>query len=529
MRTRSAAIGCLAIAVVSAQVWAVSLRDAGFDLASLQWGPLTLHYEQALEPELDELIAALQVHLDAEEPERQQVRKIAARGDLIAKRICEIVGAPLDDERASKGQALLERYLCPGVNLGKPRGEPHLFFMTEATIKDWLRKGQTLSGFRYTPATDSMHYRFDIARAAEQGTFDHVILIDHDAPVRDQAQNGLIPLLPFPRISLAIHELVEVTLLRRLRPKGPYFRWFSDGFANAITHIILREELGDEAADWFMRVHNPFRFEDLRKQVNLTYWMGLSYEIEVPLKSEQRLEMARYTFATLEAKRIVDGHGIGSVQAIVDRAIANGQPGWQDILRAVQEVTGEDIELRLKHYQRFEDREQGLRQYAEGYNAAMRENRLDDAVFYAKRIMELRRNLNLQVYASIALLLHRADYGADGDRVFAKLIKKSKSPKSRLKSRMLYVEYAVKTREPAKAYDDAESVLGSKPDFVPALAVRMDRQAHTGMLTEARRTAGRVLELRSDEADPYHRLANQMIERIDQDPAVLDSDGSWPP
>jgi hypothetical protein len=41
-------------------------------------------------------------------------------------------------------------------------------------------------------------------------------------------------------IDLVIHEITEILIYRKIEPKGPYWRWFTDGFVNAITYEIIK-------------------------------------------------------------------------------------------------------------------------------------------------------------------------------------------------------------------------------------------------------------------------------------------------
>jgi hypothetical protein len=149
---------------------------------------------------------------------------------------------------------------------------------------------------------------------------------------------------------LAVHEVTELAIVTRLKPFDPYFRWFSDGFANALSAEILRRHFGADAAKAFLADYDPAPYADIQHQVNLAYWMGKSFEIAAPIESEKRLTNARYAYATFEARRLIDRHGLDIVQRVLRRAATQPTNDSRELFPAIEQVTGEDMRQRLMQY-----------------------------------------------------------------------------------------------------------------------------------------------------------------------------------
>ena len=71
----------------------------------------------------------------------------------------------------------------------------------------------------------------------------------------------------------------------------------------------------------------------------------------------------------------------------------------------------------------------------------------------------------------------------------------------------LFITYARMCNNLAKATASAEIVLKSKPDYVPALAVRMVKLRSAGDIEEAKKIAQRILNLEQNPQNPWRKLA----------------------
>ena len=75
----------------------------------------------------------------------------------------------------------------------------------------------------------------------------------------------------------------------------------------------------------------------------------------------------------------------------------------------------------------------------------------------------------------------------------------------------LFIEYALKCKNPKKAYDIADEILKEEPDFVPALAARMDKLLNSDKLSEAKEVARRILELEKNTNSAPYTLAQELL------------------
>ena len=75
----------------------------------------------------------------------------------------------------------------------------------------------------------------------------------------------------------------------------------------------------------------------------------------------------------------------------------------------------------------------------------------------------------------------------------------------------------------AKAVPSSKVVLESRPDYVPALAVRMLSLRVAGKPEEARKAAARILELDEDPKSPWRRLAEKARKPRPVGPAAVKS------
>ena len=63
----------------------------------------------------------------------------------------------------------------------------------------------------------------------------------------------------------------------------------------------------------------------------------------------------------------------------------------------------------------------------------------------------------------------------------------------------------------------AEEVLAKRPDFVPALLVRMERLGSSGRITEAKKIAARVVELEKNAKSFAYRFATRVLDLKEED------------
>ena len=78
----------------------------------------------------------------------------------------------------------------------------------------------------------------------------------------------------------------------------------------------------------------------------------------------------------------------------------------------------------------------------------------------------------------------------------------------------MFIDYALRCGNLRKAVPSAEVVLKAKPEYVPALAVRMLKLGAAGKTDEARRIARRILKLDADPKSPWRQLAEKALKAV---------------
>jgi hypothetical protein len=332
--------------------------------------------------------------------------------------------------------------------------------------------------------------------------------------------SGLQMFLGTGTADAAIHEVTELTLLRRVRPTDPYWRWFSDGFANAVTETLVGKYMGKEAAVEFAKNYDPNEHRSQEKEINLRYWMMgtyFPYVTEIPVKPESDILHARYTYSFLEAKRLIDANGIDCVRKILDKIAVKESRSTADLLAVIKEVTGQDVEPRLARYQTFETPEQGIPKYALAYQAAQQANDWAQGFVSVMRMMELRGDVYSRNYllsfGNAALFLFKLGHEEAGDAVMQQAIRLySKSPieNGREAAIDVFMLYAVQCQRPAKAEKEADELLRTHPTEPMALTIKMLMAAQRGDISEARTLAAQIQRQGGEQSMGY-QLATQVL------------------
>ncbi len=485
----------------------------------------TLHYEKALAEHV-EAFRTIYGQFRAERARIQaECQALLKQRDEVVAEIDRIVGlAANDTQRANQGGDLAR--IATSLSLMDLARDARFVLLQRETTKNYLRHGGSLPGFTYDRATDTVSYRLEFGGPAGEngGTGSHEIFLPVESPesAEKEFRQFLSALAKVgtsktESVGGAIHEIVEAAILIRLKPKDPNFRWFTDGFSNAITTRLLRTYVGEEAANEYADLHDTTRYADLEKELNLYYWMGIGYCIETPLESEEDLTLARYAYATAEANHLIEAHGLECVKRVLDE-VATGRPTRaQDLLAAVEKATGENIRDRLRHYGPFPSKAEAIARYTEQFQAAA--SRKDYAAILPplSRLLELKGIEladDLRCYAIAAVALFHMGHEDMGDRSILGPADQYQSIGSNMGYIVLhemYIGYARTCSNLAKARPSAEIVLKTEPDFAPALAIMMDKANEEGDKEKAHALARRVLELEKDPENPWRQLAEAAL------------------
>lgn len=479
----------------------------------------TFYFEKALESKLDVFKEKYGAFLAKAAEEGKCSQELLGKVDDIVAEVNRIVGVSEEDFPKDKQKEMMEFFLTRTSRLFGMVEKATVYLAKQETIKDHLRKGGELPSFAYDRENDIANYRFELAFSTSSPAAEVSVSIPYAVRGLEEmeedleSQFGALDDMVQVKYSVAFHELAEVAILKRLRAPDPYFRWFSDGSANAIAERLLRKYFSEDAAKGFAATYETSEYSDIEKEVNLYYWMGLAFCIKTPLESEESLSHARYAYATLEAERLAKKHGIEAVKKILDKVCEEPTRDSRNLVAAVKEITGEDVEERFKRYQTFTTREEGIKKYATGFTEAMKQKDYEGALTNLLRIQEV-RGPDLRDYSNAAYLLFRMGHEELGDKAIEdhlELLEDRGLEEMHLVVQKLFIEYAFKCGNVAKAQEIAEAVLGKDPDFVPALAIRIGRLGRAGKIAEAKEAARRVLELDKNPDSSLRKLAEKVL------------------
>ncbi|NQT01401.1 MAG: hypothetical protein HQ580_05235 [Planctomycetes bacterium] len=482
-------------------------------LSSTSIAGTTIYYEKSLEPKLPVFERKYKQFL----AEKENIKNIATKKKQIIADINKILGITEPDiEKQDKDlTGLLGAFSIDNLTF---------YIVLQDTTKDFLYEGGQLPNFTYDKADDTVTYNPEFIATSEDGPDKHFELAFLVASEETFEENitlifqVLYKAMGSGNLFIAIHEVVESSLLNRARPTDSYWRWFSDGFANVITFEILKKYAGLEIAEEFAKAYYINAYKGLEKEINLRYWMGLNFCIKTPLEYENNLSLARYAYATQEAQRLIEKNGIECVRKIIDKMLTKNTRTAQDILQAVNEVTGEDMQKRFDHYQTFESRQDGMAKYGNLFNAALEKKDYEQMLVNLMRTLELQESqlspTGLRCYKEIALLLFKLGHEQAGDEAMhncVELFKNSGIPIARDAAMETFIIYAFSCNNAKKAWKIAEELLKSKPNHVLALTVHMVVHAEAGRLSEAKQIAQKIINLDKNEQSPSYRTATQIL------------------
>ena len=506
---------CVAIILVSAcRLFAADQKPwEQLNLSSTSISGTKIYYEKSLEQKLSVFENKYKQFL----AEKENIKIIATKKKQIIAEINIILGITEPDiEKQDKAlTGLLETFSF----------EKAIFYIVlQDTTKDFLSEGGRLPNFTYDKADNTVTYNPEFEATSEDGpdeNFEIAFLVTSEETFEKNISlifQVLQKIVGSDKLSIAIHEVVESNLLNRAKPTDAYWRWFSDGFANAITIEILKKYAGAEIADEFAKAYYISDYKGLEKEINLRYWMGLNFCIKTPLEYENELSLARYAYATQEAQRLIEQHGIDCVRKIIDKMLTKNTRTAQDILQAVNEVTGENMQQRFGHYQTFESRQDGLAKYGSLFNTAVEKKDYEQMLVNLLRSLELQESqlspTGLQCYKEIALLLFKLGHKEAGDDAMhncIELFKNTGMPVAHQAAMEAFIIYAFSCKNAAKARVVAEELLKSKPNHLLALTVQMVVHAEDGRLSEAKQIANKVINLDKNEQSPSYRTATQIL------------------
>jgi len=463
----------------------------------------TVHYEKSLEGQLEVLDKAY----------KQFQTNIAKRAELLAKKD-DIINEINRILRISEPDKKMQEAILRKV-LGAFSVERSVFYLvTQPTTKEYLRAGGELPNCTYHKPTDTVTYkpRFILMGGKEHpGDFELAILVSAGPKAADDIRAIFRAIgEELGGAGMAIHEVSEMSLMLWARPQGPYWRWFTDGAANAITYELLSKFVDGETAEAHIKYFDPDKYKYLEKEVNLRYWMSMLFATESPVERDRELTHARYAYATYEVGRLVNKHRIDCLGLITDDVRTRKDRSEQSLLRAIKEVTGEDVAERLDAYQTFATPEEGIAKYAPAFNEVVGKKDWEGALANLLRIMELREfqfePAALRDRRNAAMLLLKCGYEEAADKVMAdsiELFEQSPIPDARDAATENFIMYALDAQRPDKALNAAKELLEKKPKHVLSLTVIMLTDVFDGRIEQAKEKAREIQSVADQKSRSY--------------------------
>ena len=513
---RLALLPIIALCQVPCVAGAKALWEA-FPLRARPVAGSTLHYEASLARGVDTLERAYRQFLGDDAEQARRLEALRGKADRITEHVHEWVGgSPTDDERAGE-KRLLNLLLRQPFPFAAAPQKATVCLVTKAAVKDYLRKGGELLDFGYDKASDSALYHLRLRDASIEEGFRIVVLADGPDNVEAAAGRTLGQLATVGRRApaVAFYELAKSTIVRRLRPRDPHYRWFAEGFANAVASRLLDAHVSKEAARDFDCRADAEKHPEFTNEANLLHWLAPDYAIEAPLEAEKRLTHARFAYATIEAERLISRHGPACLKKILDATARRASTSAQNLADAILDVTGESIVARFQRYQSFATRAEGVTRYETALDKALRAGNHASALFLILRLHELRESYDVHIYGEAAYLLFVLGQEAAGDRIFDRqfaLLERAGNDAPRRALELIFVDYAARCSNLPKAYEAAERALRHSPDFVPALLARMERLAMSGELDEAKKLAHRIQKLEKNREASAWRFAHKILD-----------------
>ncbi len=508
-------VGCFCVVALQAQSTSNAWED--LNLATKHLDRATIHYETGFEPNLPFFEKAYKEFLHAIDDNTS----VHANRDVLLSEIYQILG--VKDPNTKEHHRLWAFF----VRVFSSIDDVTFYLIKQPTIKTYLRNGGTLPDFTYDKENDVVTYKFNISGSSKDESLRHLAWV---CPIKSEQtlEKDVTTLFEMLNemgcknmMDVAIHEITEISLLKQVRMTDPFWRWFSDGVANAITFDLLKKHFGEQKAADFAEKFDASEYEDIKSEINLQYWLTGSACLllqDAPTEASQRINHARYAYATLEARRLIDTHGLECVKLILDDVRSKPSRKGQDLLDSIQHVTGEAMQDRLSQYHTFQTRKAGLKKYVPPFNEASKIKDHDPMVSLLFRLHDLRLPSEVQPllgdYRYAAQLLFKMGHEQDADQVMENCVRFFSRPSythGKLMASEAFIMYALETGKPAKAKQAADTVLTAIPDNVPGLTVRMASHIEKRQLDEAKEIARKLVTLVDNEESQFHRMAQSVL------------------
>jgi hypothetical protein len=456
--------------------------------------------------------------------------ELASKKTAVIDDIYEIVGGK-DEELKTKLTAVVEGLIQFGHSFSMPISGSNnaIYLVLQSTAKDYLRSGGVLPNLSYDKKTDTAEYKFSFGNDKDNASSQELLIPVPSADEIEPLLNAFFAAIPKhmeqfigKKGFILVHEVAELVIVMRLKTADPHKRWFTDGFANAITYEILRRHYSQKDADDFLEFYSTQPHQAIKNQIDLQYWMSAQFTFSNhrPLKKEKDHINARYCFATQQALRIVKQHGIECIKKILDTYVASGEKKSGAVLAAIQKATGDDIQKRMMQYQKFKTRDEGYALYQKQYDQAQKARNPDEMIYSMLRMLDLRgeqpldaTSLNLRIeIATLLYLSGQKEKATESITEFADWMCESNNIENHYIGRHLVIIYALKVGQSEIALDYARNILGSKPEDVFALTIVMKKAAAEKDFKKARQIAEFIYKNGPNQKNPCYAEAKQILD-----------------
>ncbi|MBN1973063.1 MAG: tetratricopeptide repeat protein [Sedimentisphaerales bacterium] len=402
-----------------------------------------------------------------------------------------------------------------------------LYLVKKSTIKDFLKAGGQLPNFKYNKITDYVQYNPSVNVTSDSkipGNLEFAFVIESsetfeedikkDSEIFNFMSGGII-------CGGIIHEFTELSLLIRVKSSDPYLRWFSDGVANSVAYELVKKYMGEEDANNFISKYDVNKYEDIKKEINLQYWMASNFCILSDIKPteiDERFSIARYAYATYEIQNLIRKYGLECIGKIIDEITTQASRTGADLLIAIRNVTGEDMYLRMGVYQDFRKRQEGIDKYGKIYNEAKSRKDYEQMIISLLRAHELRSLSNIQLYIQdytlVSIYLFKIGLDKEAESTMSNCMEFCSMLSLENKRELAlnaYIVYAFGCDQALKASKQAEELLKLSPDNPDALAVKVFICLENNQPDEAIELAKKIIKQTKDKKSIGYTVATSIL------------------
>ncbi|WP_145075453.1 tetratricopeptide repeat protein [Poriferisphaera corsica] len=502
------------------------VRDYGQELKlnEARRGRFRVMYQEKLSDKREEIEAWLVKVDERDRGDRVEAAVLAKDLDQITAMIDGLVGGHHAETVAKSSSAdFLKKLLGVNGTLSFVEGEVVFAIVDRNDVFKYVQKGGAVPGVSIDPETGrgKVEVSFKVGSETGQQVIDGVemvVPVETGGGVRQGERKDLVDAFEGLTLLLfggeeedrgigrgvAIHEIAELAIIRRLNAQPLHSRWFTDGMAEVVTWLVLRDVYGEEMAQQWER--DTELFGDMLSEVDLLRWEKKGAQIETKIETISRLGQARYAFAGEEFRRLVDVYGEDVIKQIIGNAVEMGeqrQATDTSLVAAVEDVDPGFGE-RMKRYMKYEGGQEAM---IKGYWAelleARKDERWDEAVAAFMHLKEQRDEVVLDDYAKLAELMRNGGRGQEAEQGMLKLLKGVKGEKNKANVGRILIRFYLQNNENGKAAELSDLVLTVYPDDEVALLGRVLKMMRLNKYNQAILTAERLKRVAKPDSRAY--------------------------